>query len=188
MNSNAEPGNGLKRRLGLFDATMLIVGDIIGIGAFAVTGLIAAALPNPAMIMVVWVVGGLLTLFGALTYAELGAALPRAGEFTGPVGAAVIRMPDGAGPERVPQPKAGLVPTCDPVAASRRRPVPGGRADRAARGVGPGLSSPLGRRARDAASAGAAGRDGGAASGLHRPQPAGHQPRRGPLLGLVPAA
>ncbi len=69
----------LERRLGLFDATMIIVGNIIGIGIFTTTGLVADALPNPKMILLVWVLGGLLTLCGALTYAELGAMLPHAG-------------------------------------------------------------------------------------------------------------
>lgn len=69
----------LERRLGLFDATMIIVGNIIGIGIFTTTGLVADVLPNPKMILFVWILGGLLTLCGALTYAELGAMLPQAG-------------------------------------------------------------------------------------------------------------
>jgi basic amino acid/polyamine antiporter, APA family len=73
------PHGELERRLNLFDATMIIVGNIIGVGIFTTTGLIADALPNPILIILVWILGGLLTLCGALTYAELGAALPRAG-------------------------------------------------------------------------------------------------------------
>ena len=69
----------LERRLNLFDATMIIVGNVIGVGIFTTTGLVADALPNPILIISVWILGGLLTLCGALTYAELGAALPRAG-------------------------------------------------------------------------------------------------------------
>ncbi len=69
----------LERRLGLFDATMIIVGNIIGIGIFTTTGLVADVLPNSKMILFVWILGGLLTLCGALTYAELGAMLPQAG-------------------------------------------------------------------------------------------------------------
>lgn len=69
----------LERRLTLFDATLIIVGNIIGVGIFTTTGLIAEALPNPRWILLVWIVGGFLTLCGALTYAELGSALPRAG-------------------------------------------------------------------------------------------------------------
>lgn len=70
---------GLERKLGSFDATMLIVGDIIGVGIFTTTGLVAEAFPHPGWILLAWVVGGLLTLCGALTIAELGSALPRAG-------------------------------------------------------------------------------------------------------------
>ena len=69
----------LERRLGLFDATMIIVGNIIGIGIFTTTGLVADVLPNSKMILFAWILGGLLTLCGALTYAELGAMLPQAG-------------------------------------------------------------------------------------------------------------
>ena len=79
----AVPGSGepsqLKRRLGGFDATMLIVGDIVGIGIFTTTGFVADAFPHPAWILAVWILGGLLTLCGALTMAELGGALPRSG-------------------------------------------------------------------------------------------------------------
>lgn len=77
--SSLRPQVELARRLNLFDATMIIVGNIIGVGIFTTTGFIAEALPNPRMILLVWFLGGLLTLCGALTYAELGAALPRAG-------------------------------------------------------------------------------------------------------------
>lgn len=58
---------------------MLIVGDIIGVGIFTTTGLVADAFPHPVWILAAWLAGGLLTLCGALTMAELGGALPRAG-------------------------------------------------------------------------------------------------------------
>ncbi|ACB77188.1 APC family permease [Opitutus terrae] len=70
---------GLPRRLGGFDATMLIVGDIIGVGIFTTTGLVADAFPHPVWLLLAWLAGGLLTLCGALTLAELGGALPHAG-------------------------------------------------------------------------------------------------------------
>ena len=69
----------LTRRLGLFDATMIIVGNVIGIGIFTTSGLVAEALRSPAALLAGWVIGGLLTLCGALTYAELGGMLPHAG-------------------------------------------------------------------------------------------------------------
>ncbi|MBM3461153.1 MAG: amino acid permease [Armatimonadetes bacterium] len=69
----------LARSLSLTDATMLIVGLIIGSGIFFVTPDILQAVGSPGMVMAVWLVSGVLSLFGALTYAELGASRPEAG-------------------------------------------------------------------------------------------------------------
>ena len=69
----------LKRKLGLFDAVMLISGDMIGTGIFISTGVIAATLPSPGGVLLVWIFGGLLALTGALSCAELSASLPYAG-------------------------------------------------------------------------------------------------------------
>ncbi|MFH1944852.1 MAG: amino acid permease [Acidobacteriota bacterium] len=77
--SGLEETGGLKRRLGLFDSVMVQVGIIIGSGVFLTTGIMARSLPSPSLILLAWLVGGLLTLAGALTYAELGAAMPKAG-------------------------------------------------------------------------------------------------------------
>ncbi|MCP5104023.1 MAG: amino acid permease [bacterium] len=71
--------SGLKRQLSLFDATMIMVGIVIGSGIFLTTGIMASSIPSATLILLAWVVGGLLTLAGALTYAELGAAMPEAG-------------------------------------------------------------------------------------------------------------
>jgi len=70
---------GLVRQLGLFDSTMILVGIVIGSGIFLTTGIMAKSIPSAGLILLAWVVGGLLTLAGALTYAELGAAMPEAG-------------------------------------------------------------------------------------------------------------
>jgi APA family basic amino acid/polyamine antiporter len=70
---------GLVRKLGLFDSTMVMVGIIIGSGIFLTTGIMAKSIPSGGLILLAWLVGGLLTLAGALTYAELGAAMPEAG-------------------------------------------------------------------------------------------------------------
>ncbi len=70
---------GLVRQLGLFDAIMVMVGIVIGSGIFVTTGIMAKTLPSAGWILLAWGVGGLLTMAGALTYAELGAALPEAG-------------------------------------------------------------------------------------------------------------
>lgn len=77
--SNAKDQPGLVRQLGLFDSTMIVVGIVVGAGIFISTGLMAQVLPSPGLILVAWIVGGFLTLAGALTYAELGAAMPAAG-------------------------------------------------------------------------------------------------------------
>jgi APA family basic amino acid/polyamine antiporter len=70
---------GLKRTLTLRNAIMLVVGNVVGAGIFTTSGFLATEIGHPLMFLAVWVVGGLLTLCGALTYAELGAMLPRAG-------------------------------------------------------------------------------------------------------------
>ncbi len=69
----------LARRIGLFDATMIMVGMVIGSGIFLSTGIIAASLPSAGLILLAGLVGGLRTLAGAFIYAELGAAMPEAG-------------------------------------------------------------------------------------------------------------
>jgi APA family basic amino acid/polyamine antiporter len=69
----------LTRQIGLFDATMIMVGMVIGSGIFLSTGIMAASIPSAGLILLAWIVGGLLTLSGAFIYAELGTAMPQAG-------------------------------------------------------------------------------------------------------------
>jgi APA family basic amino acid/polyamine antiporter len=69
----------LDRAIGLPSATLLVVGGIVGSGIFLTTGIMAAALPSPSLLLLAWLAGGLFALAGALTYAELGAMFPRAG-------------------------------------------------------------------------------------------------------------
>ena len=71
--------NALRRVLGLRDATALVVGCIVGAGVFRVAAPGAPALPPPGPILLVWIAGGLISFCGALCYAELGAAYPKAG-------------------------------------------------------------------------------------------------------------
>ena len=69
----------LKRQLGLLDATMINVGTIIASAIFLVPSTIALQLQATLPTLLVWVVGGIVSLLGALSLAELGAALPQAG-------------------------------------------------------------------------------------------------------------
>lgn len=69
----------LQRKLGLFPATNIVVANMIGAGIFTTTGLLMAGLNNPLLMLTLWVAGGLIALCGALSYGELGAAMPGAG-------------------------------------------------------------------------------------------------------------
>jgi APA family basic amino acid/polyamine antiporter len=71
--------HGLRRELGLWSALAIVIGTAIGSGIFLVPTDMVRAVGSPGMVFVVWIFGGVLTLFGALTYAELSAALPDAG-------------------------------------------------------------------------------------------------------------
>jgi APA family basic amino acid/polyamine antiporter len=69
----------LARSLGPIEATAIVVGTIIGTGIFLKPRAIATLLGSPGLILGVWTVGGVLSLLGALSYAELGALFPEAG-------------------------------------------------------------------------------------------------------------
>jgi APA family basic amino acid/polyamine antiporter len=69
----------LKRELGLTDAVLLVVGNVVGAGIFTTSGFLAGEVPQPLWFVGIWVLGGLLTLCGALTYAELAGMFPRTG-------------------------------------------------------------------------------------------------------------
>jgi APA family basic amino acid/polyamine antiporter len=69
----------LPRSLGLFDASFLVAGIVIGSGIFLTTGIMARDLPSAPLLLFVWAAGGALSLAGALAYAELGAMMPAAG-------------------------------------------------------------------------------------------------------------
>lgn len=69
----------LQRKLNLFDAVMLVIGNVVGAGIFTTAGFVAHELPSPWFFIGIWVVGGLLTLCGALTYAEMAGMFPRSG-------------------------------------------------------------------------------------------------------------
>lgn len=69
----------LERKLGLFPATNIVVANMIGAGIFTTSGLLMAELHNPLLMVILWAVGGIIALCGALSYGELGAAMPGAG-------------------------------------------------------------------------------------------------------------
>jgi APA family basic amino acid/polyamine antiporter len=73
------PGGGLRRLIGPFDATMLVVGSMIGSGIFIVSAESARLVGTPARLLLVWSAAGLLTFLAALSCAELAAMFPRAG-------------------------------------------------------------------------------------------------------------
>ena len=69
----------LKRELGLFDAVMINAGSMIASAIFIVPATVAAAVHGTALMTLVWVIGGIVSLLGALSIAELAAAYPEAG-------------------------------------------------------------------------------------------------------------
>jgi APA family basic amino acid/polyamine antiporter len=68
-----------KRGLGLFDATMVVVGSMIGSGIFIVSADMARRIGSPGWLLVAWLITGVLTVAAALSYGELAALMPRAG-------------------------------------------------------------------------------------------------------------
>jgi len=69
----------LPRILTLWDVVMIVIGGVVGSGIFLSPSEIAAAVPAPVLMLLVWVVGGMFSFFGAVAFAELGAAMPEAG-------------------------------------------------------------------------------------------------------------
>src|SRR6059036_1455684 len=71
----------LPRTLGLWSSVALVIGITIGSGIFRSPAGIAQKVPDPTLMLALWVAGGLITLCGALSLAELAAALPETGGF-----------------------------------------------------------------------------------------------------------
>ncbi len=76
---SSPPRPGLLPTLGLFSTVMLVVGGVIGSGIFRKPGVMAAQLGSPELLMLVWVLAGVITLFGALTNAEIASLIPETG-------------------------------------------------------------------------------------------------------------
>jgi len=68
-----------KKELGLFDSTMIVVGSMIGSGIFIVSADISRTVGSSGLLIAVWVITGIMTLIGALSYGELAAMFPKAG-------------------------------------------------------------------------------------------------------------
>jgi APA family basic amino acid/polyamine antiporter len=69
----------LARRLGAFDATMIVMGGIIGAGIFVNPSVVARAVHTPLLVLGAWIIGGAIALIGAFVYAELAILRPRVG-------------------------------------------------------------------------------------------------------------
>src|SRR5437764_1879122 len=74
-----ETREGFIRGLGLLDSTMIVAGSMIGSGIFIVSADIGRQVGSPGWLLVVWIITGLLTVIGALSYGELAAMMPKAG-------------------------------------------------------------------------------------------------------------
>ncbi len=71
--------NNLQRNIGLFPATNIVIANMIGAGIFTTSGLLMSGLNDPVVMLLLWIAGGIIALCGALSYGELGAAIPAAG-------------------------------------------------------------------------------------------------------------
>jgi APA family basic amino acid/polyamine antiporter len=76
---NSERETQLVRSLGLLDATMIVIGSMIGSGIFIVSAESSRLIGAPGWLLLAWTVAGLLTITGALCCAELATMMPRAG-------------------------------------------------------------------------------------------------------------
>jgi APA family basic amino acid/polyamine antiporter len=69
----------LVRAIGLWGATLLVIGNVIGSGIFLTSGIMVQELPSTTLVLTAWAAGGLLAMAGGLTYAEMGSMYPRSG-------------------------------------------------------------------------------------------------------------
>jgi basic amino acid/polyamine antiporter, APA family len=74
-----QPAREFKHGLGLLDSTMIVIGSMIGSGIFIVSADIARTVGSPGMLLLVWLITGLITVTGALSYGELAGMMPHAG-------------------------------------------------------------------------------------------------------------
>src|SRR5438045_4302177 len=79
MNNERDQSSSLVRGLGLLDATMIVIGSMIGSGIFIVSAESSRLIGAPGWLLLAWAVAGLLTITGALCCSELATMMPRAG-------------------------------------------------------------------------------------------------------------
>ncbi len=72
-------GKNVLHKIGPFSASNIVIANMVGAGIFTTSGLIMSGIGNPWFLIILWVTGGIIALCGALSYAELGAAMPQAG-------------------------------------------------------------------------------------------------------------
>jgi APA family basic amino acid/polyamine antiporter len=77
--NNIDSVSTFKHELGLFDSTMIVIGSMIGSGIFIVSSDIARSVGSAGLLLLVWLLGGVITLIAALSYGELAAMMPKAG-------------------------------------------------------------------------------------------------------------
>ncbi len=71
----------IKPKLTVFDTTMIVVSLVIGIGIFRTPAMVASATGTPALFFTAWILGGIISLLGALTFAEIGSRCPKPGSY-----------------------------------------------------------------------------------------------------------
>src|SRR5881409_2707848 len=79
MATTQQPQADFVKAISRLDATALVVGSMIGSGIFIVSAEILREVRSPGLLLVVWILSGVVTLMGALTYGELAAMYPKAG-------------------------------------------------------------------------------------------------------------
>ena len=79
MREGMTPAHEFKRELGLFDSTMIVIGSMIGSGIFIVSADIARTVGSGGYLLLVWLITGIITVIGALSYGELAGMMPHAG-------------------------------------------------------------------------------------------------------------
>ncbi len=79
LSTNTATQPSLERALGIWGATSIVIGTVIGSGVFLVPSSMIRSVGSVRTLFLVWILAGLLSLFGALSYAELAAAMPEAG-------------------------------------------------------------------------------------------------------------